>query len=125
MKKRLLALLFIIVVLVAVPATASASQNRAALLTTTSSTGWSSVGEALMILRTSAVALCCSSASSRSRLNSATFASLPTVEELRRRTVFDTLRGFGVTVLRRRVLAGSPPALERRLIAHPKGLGLR
>jgi len=33
------------------------------------------------------------------------------------RTAFGALRRFSVTVLRRRVLTGSPPALERRLIA--------
>jgi hypothetical protein len=37
--------------------TSAASQKRAALLTTTSNTGWNSVGEVLMILKTSAVAL--------------------------------------------------------------------
>src|SRR5262249_10534384 len=40
-----------------------ASQKRAALLTTASNTVLRSVGEVLMILRISAVAACCSSAS--------------------------------------------------------------
>ena len=44
------------------------SQSRAALSTSVSSTGWRSVGEAAMTRRTSAVAVCCSSASLRSRL---------------------------------------------------------
>jgi hypothetical protein len=48
----------------------SASQRRAALATTTSSTGWTSVGEPLMTRKTSAVAVCRSSASSRSILHS-------------------------------------------------------
>jgi hypothetical protein len=38
---------------------------------------------------------------------------------------FDTLRRSGFGVLRRCDLVGLPPALERRRIAHPKGLGLR
>ena len=78
--------------------TSSASHKRAALLTTTSSTGWSSVGEALMILRTSAVALCCSSASSRSRVRRASSVSWPTDS--------GALRRFGVTALWRCDLAG-------------------
>ena len=41
--------------------TSSALQKRAALLATTSSTDGSSVGEVLMILKISAVAVCCSS----------------------------------------------------------------
>ena len=53
----------------------SASQRRAALATTTSSTGWTSVGEPLMTRKTSAVAVCCSSASSRSRCARASFSS--------------------------------------------------
>src|SRR6516225_6314891 len=96
--------------------TSSASQKRAALLTTTSSTAWSSVGEALMTFRTSAVALCCSSASSRSRRSRADSLSARTVVALRR---------FSPCALRLRALASLLLALERRRIAHPKGLGLR
>ena len=101
--------------------TSSASQKRAALLTTASSTGWSSVGEALMILRTSAVAVRCSSASCSSRVSRATSVSGLAAEEPLWRGVFGVLRRFSVTVLRRLVLAASPPpALERRLIASPE-----
>src|SRR5215472_12014551 len=72
-----------------------------------------------MILRTCAVALCCSSASSRSRVRRATCVSRSGAGAPRP-GAFGTLRGFGVTVLRRRVLGGSRPALERRLIASLK-----
>src|SRR6516165_10467575 len=82
-------------------------------------TGSKLPGEELMTCRTSEVAESCSSASSRSRLNSATFASLPAADELRRRTAFGAFRRPDVTALRRSDLAG-PPALERCLIAFPK-----
>src|SRR5215469_2268694 len=89
--------------------TSSAPQKRAALLTTTFSTGPSSLGEVLMILRISAVAVCCSRASSSSpRSRGASEA-----------------RRFGVFARWLRALAGLLLALERRRIAHPKGLGLR
>ena len=39
--------------------------------------------------------------------------------EPRRRTAFGAMRRFSVAALRRRVLIGSPPALERRLIGAP------
>src|SRR5262249_49914458 len=99
--------------------TSSALQKRAALLTTTSSTGWSS-GEVLMIFETSAAALCCSRASSRSRVSRATSVSCPATEALRAPADSGALRRFDVTALGRRDLAGLPPALERRLIAFPK-----
>jgi len=83
-------------------------------------TGSKPPGEELMTCRTSEVAESCSSASSRSRLNSATFASLPAAEELRRRTAFGALRRPDVTALRRSDLASLLLALERRRIAHPK-----
>src|SRR6516225_10215984 len=70
-----------------------------------------------MIFRTSAVALCCSSASSRSRVSRPTIVSWP-AETLGRRTFFGADGRF--TVLRVRVLAGCPPALERRLITFPQ-----
>ena len=54
-----------------------------------------------------------------SRVSRATSVSWPAADELRRRTAFGALRRFRATVLRRRVLTGSPPALERRLIAFP------
>ena len=45
----------------------AAPQSRAALSTTVSITGWRSVGELEMTRRISAVAVCCCSASVRSR----------------------------------------------------------
>ena len=45
--------------------------------------------------------------------------SWPAAEELRRRATFGALLRFSVIALRRRVLIGSPPALERRLIGSP------
>ena len=79
-----------------------------------------SPGDFEMRRKTSEAAVSRSSASSRSRLNSATFASLPATEELRRRTAFGALRRFSVVVLRRCDFADLPLALERRLIAFPK-----
>jgi hypothetical protein len=68
------------------------------------------------------VAACCSSASSRSRVSRATSVCWPTLEGPLRRTAFGAVRRFTVAAFRRRVLTGSPPALERRLIA-PRGSG--
>jgi hypothetical protein len=100
--------------------TSSASQKRAALLTTASRTGWSSVREALMILRTSAVAVCCSRASFSSRVSRATSVSW-SPGGLRRTTAFGALLRFSVADFRCRFLTGSSPALERRRIAfHPR-----
>ena len=72
-----------------------------------------------MTLRISAVAVCCSSASSRSRVSRATSVSRPTPNELRRRTVFGLLRRFSAFALRRRGFIGSPSPLERRFTASP------
>jgi len=74
--------------------------------------------ERLIAFSTSAVAVRCSSASFSSRVSRATFVSEPAADELRRRAVFGPLRR-SVAAFRRRVLAGSPPALERRLIGSP------
>ena len=93
-----------------------ASQMQVAFSSIASKTGFKSPGDELMTLRTSEAAESCSNASSRSRLNSATFVSLSAAEELRRTLAFGALRRFSVTILRCRVLTGSPPALERRLI---------
>src|SRR5262249_46434238 len=62
-----------------------------------------------MIFRTSAAALCCSSASSRSRRSRATSVALR----------------FGVFARRLRAPATLPLALERRRIAYPKAQGPR
>src|SRR6516162_11638017 len=80
---------------------------------------WRSNVECPMISRTSEVAACCSCASFSSRVSRAISVSWPESEELLCRT---TLRVFA---LRLRALAGLVLALERRRIAHPKGLGLR
>src|SRR5262249_55060265 len=72
---------------------------------------------------TSEVAACCSSASFKSRVSRATLVSWPPFEELPRAT--GLLRRFGISALRLRALATLLLALERRRIAHPKGLGLR
>jgi hypothetical protein len=73
-----------------------------------------------MILSTSAVARCCWSASSRSRVSRATFASKSAADELRERTVFGAIPLLRATVFRRCALVGSPPALDRRRIAAPR-----
>ena len=105
----------------------SAWQSRAADLTRVSSTGCRSKVERLMTFSTSAVAACCSSATSRSRVSRATFGSLPAARERRPRPAFGALRR--VTVLRRWALTVLPP-LPRCLIASPEAqdghrIGLR
>jgi hypothetical protein len=72
--------------------------------------------EELMTRNTSAVAFSRSSASSRSRRSRADSLSARTAGALRR---------FGVAAFRRRDLTDAEPALERRRIAFPQGLGLR
>ena len=57
-----------------------------------------------MTLSTSDVAVCCSSASFRSRVSRATFVSAPAADEPRRRTAFDAMPRFSVASFRRRVL---------------------
>ena len=76
-----------------------------------------------MILRTSAVAVCCSCASLSSRVRRAISASCPLSEELPPAT--GAVRRSDTSALRLRTLASLLLALERRRIAHPKGLGLR
>ena len=46
--------------------------------------------------------------------------SFLSVAEPRRTAIAGALSGVRAAILRRRVLTGSPPALERRLIAFPK-----
>src|SRR6266568_9660375 len=84
-----------------------------------SNTGWISFGEIEMTRRTSAVAACSSRASTSSRVSRTTSASGPEADELLWRAAFGALPLFSANVFRRRVLTGSPPALERRLIAYP------
>jgi hypothetical protein len=76
-----------------------------------------SPGELEIIFKTSDVAVCCSSASSRSRMSSAIVSVVSTTEELRRRATFAELRRFNI--LWRRVFVALP-ALSRRLITAPE-----
>src|SRR5262249_15140341 len=101
-----------------------ASQMRVAFDKMASNTGFRSPGEEPMTARTRVAAESCSKASSRSRASRRNSVSWASAEERRRRTLI-ALRRFGIPALRRRVLVGSLPAVERRRIAHPKGLGLR
>src|SRR5262245_60724874 len=82
-----------------------------------------SVGELLIRLRISALAACCARASLRSRVRLSSCCRRSAVEERRRRG--SALRRFCAALLRLRALVGLLLALERRRIAHPKGLGLR
>src|SRR5215469_7131560 len=100
-----------------------ASHIRLAFTRMDRKTDSKSPGELEMTRSTSEAAACWFSASSRSRASRANPVSWALVEELRRRTVV-TLRRFGIA-LRLRALASLLLALERRRIAHPKGLGLR
>jgi hypothetical protein len=64
------------------------------------------------------LAICCSSASSRSPVSRASFWFKAAAEKRdEARAAFGALRCLSVAALWRRALAGSPPALERRLIA--------
>ena len=95
-----------------------ASQMRTAFASMASNTGCGSPADPLIICSTSDVAVCCSSASSRSRVSRATFVSLPAVDDLAW-TAFRPLRRSGSAVLRRWPLIGSRAALERFFIATP------
>src|SRR6516165_5176764 len=95
-----------------------ASQMRVALSNMAPNTGSNSPADALITLRTSAVAVSRSSASSRSRRSCANSPSAPAVEELLRCDAGAEPR-FGIA-LRLRALVGLLLALERRLIAFPK-----
>src|SRR5215470_4916654 len=77
-----------------------------------------------MICKTSEVAACCSNDSLNCCSSHAIFVLWSAVA-LRRVPVFGVLAALGATVLRLRALASLLLALERRRIAHPKGLGLR
>jgi hypothetical protein len=81
-------------------------------------TGCKSPGDELITLRTSAVAVSRSSASSRSRRSCANSPSAPAVEELLRCDAGAEPR-FGIA-LRRCALALLLIALERRRMAYPK-----
>src|SRR5215471_14861302 len=94
-----------------------ASQMRVAFSNIALKTGSSSPGELEMTFNTSDVAVCCSSASSRSRVRRATFVSLSGAKERRPRPDFGALRR--VNVLRRCALTALPP-LRYRLIVPPR-----
>src|SRR6516165_2797403 len=84
----------------------------------TSRIGWSSVDEVLMILRTSAVARCCTRASSRSRESTATLGSTSVpccLREFRgaNRRVGDA--DIDVRLLRCRTMI-APPIAEREIM---------
>jgi len=96
------------------------SSSRATLFAIALSVDAVSVGELEIALNTSEVALCCSNASSRSRLSSAIVVLSLVLEGLRRPLTLGALKRLGVAAFRRRVLIGLPPALERRRIASPK-----
>jgi hypothetical protein len=89
---------------------------RVAFSRIASKTDFTSPDDELITLSTSAVAISRSSASSRSRRRRWDSLSARTVGALRR---------FGVAAFRHRDLTDAESALERRRIAHPKGLGLR
>src|SRR6516165_6388052 len=101
----------------------SASHNFAADSTKVSKTTCRSKVERLMTLSTSAVARCCWSVSSRSRLNRATFAFKSEEGGRGWRTAFGAMRLLRAPVLRRGALVGSPPPLDRRRIAAPRAQG--
>src|SRR6516225_5234623 len=94
-----------------------APHRRAALWTIASNTGWASAGDRRIMLSTSLVAVCCWSASSRSRVSRAIFVSSRAADELRRRSAFDATRLFRAAVLEACAFGDLPPALERRLTA--------
>ncbi len=75
-----------------------------------------------MTRSTSEVAVCCSNASSRSRVSRATSVSWLAADGLLRGAAFGALRRFGIAALARRVLTGLPTSLERRLTASPPRL---
>ena len=79
-----------------------------------------------MTPNTSAVAVCCSSASSRSRLARFSCSCSSAADELLRRATVGALRRLGFVALRRRALTALPPVVARRFIkARPHGLGDR
>ena len=84
--------------------------------TTASNTACRSNADRLISLSTSEVAVCCSRASFRSRASRAT-SIWPIRDELRRGAALGALRPFSFNALRRRALAGLPPALEGFFIA--------
>src|SRR5215470_528593 len=95
-----------------------APHRRAALWTIVSNTGWASAGDRRIMLSTSLVAVCCSRASSNSRVSRSTSVSWLATEEFRRRATFGALRR--VSALWRCALIALRPVLPRRLIVAPE-----
>ena len=98
-----------------------ASQRRVALAKIVSRTLSRFPAELEIIRRTSAVAACCPSASSRSRVSRATSVSWPAGAEPRRGMALGALRPLGFNALLGSALAGLPPALEGFFIASAHG----
>src|SRR4029077_3794331 len=101
-----------------------APHRRAALVMIASNTGAAALGDRLITLSTSPVAVCrssasvsCFRASSRSRVRRAVSVSWSVVAERGPGTVLGGTERFCVAALRRCALIGLPPALERRRIA--------
>src|SRR6516162_1171443 len=97
-----------------------APHRRAALWTIASNTGWASAGDRRIMLSTSLVAVCCSSASSRSRASRAIFALSPATDELRLCVTFRAMRLLRAAAFGACALGDLPPALDRRRIAAPR-----
>jgi hypothetical protein len=94
------------------------SSSRATLSAIAASVKAVSVGESETARNISDVALCWSSASSRSRVSSAIFLFRPALTEPRPRVTYSALRRL--KVLWRCVLTALLPVLPRRLIASPE-----
>jgi hypothetical protein len=98
----------------------SALHRRAAVSTRVLRTVGRSNVERLMALRTSEVATCCSSASSRSRVSRATSVSRLAVEVLRGCPAFGPTRLLRATAFGACAFGDLPPALECRRIVAPR-----
>src|SRR6476659_5555915 len=94
-----------------------APHRRAALWTIASNTGWASAGDRRIMLSTPLVAVCCSSASSRSRASRATSVSRLAVEVMRGCPAFGAIRLLRAAAFGACALGDLAPALERRRIA--------
>ena len=97
-----------------------ARQRRVALSRMTANTCCKPSGDALMTRSTSAVAFCCSSNSSRSRLSSVFFVLALVLEGLRRPLTFGALGRFAFVVVRRRFFMASLSAGRVPMITIPR-----
>ena len=101
--------------------------NRLALVAIASNTGRTSDGELAMTFNISAVAVCRSSASSRSRLSRATDASSGAVRDLLERAAFGAFGRSGAVAFRRLALGGlcrfiAPPRLKKGIVSAQVGV---